>query len=78
MFLLYEGRCSSISHKCEWKNGLNCIMILFMKVDDMTVVETVCLWTIVVYYCGGCVPLFVTMCHWLVVVCYFVWLCTTR
>jgi polyferredoxin len=34
--LLFEGRCSSRSHRCEWKNGLDdsvCIMILFMQVD---------------------------------------------
>jgi hypothetical protein len=73
--LLSEGRCSSISHRCEWKNGPDdsvCIMILLCRLisDDMIVVETVCLWTIVVCYCGGCDPLIVTMCHWLVVVCY--------
>jgi hypothetical protein len=45
--------------------------------DDMTVVETICLWIVVVYYCGGCVPLIVTMCQWLVAMCYLVWLCTT-
>jgi hypothetical protein len=36
MVLLYEGRCSSRSHRFEWKNGLDnstCIMILFMQVD---------------------------------------------
>jgi hypothetical protein len=32
----------------------------------MIVVETVCLWTVVVCYCGGCDPLVVTVCHWLV------------
>jgi hypothetical protein len=68
MFLLSEGRFSSISHRCEWRNGLYdsvCIMILLCKLisDDMIVVETVYLWTIVVCYCGGCVPLVVTMCH---------------
>jgi hypothetical protein len=31
--------------------------------DDMIAVETVCLWTVDVCYCGGCVPLIVTMCH---------------
>jgi hypothetical protein len=45
--------------------------------DDMIVVETVCLSIVVVCHCGGSVPLVVTMCHWLVFVCYFVWLCTT-
>jgi hypothetical protein len=73
--LPYEGRCSSRSHRCEWKNGPDdsvCIMILLCRLisDDMIVVETVCLWTVVVCYCGGCVPLVVTMCHWLVAVCY--------
>jgi hypothetical protein len=36
MLLLYEGICSSRSHRCEWKNGLDdstSIMILFMQVD---------------------------------------------
>jgi hypothetical protein len=73
--LLSEGRCSSRSHRCEWKNGPDdsvCIMILLCRLisDDMIVVETVCLWTVVVCHCGGCIPLVVTMCHWLVVVCY--------
>jgi hypothetical protein len=34
--LFSEGRCSSISHRCEWKNGPDdsvCIMILFMQID---------------------------------------------
>jgi hypothetical protein len=42
---LFEGRCSSISQICEWKNGLDdsvCIMILLIS-DEMIVVETVCL-----------------------------------
>jgi hypothetical protein len=63
--LLSEGRCSSKSHRCEWKNGPDdsaCIMILLIS-DDMIVVETVCLWTVVVCCSGGCVPLVVTMCH---------------
>jgi hypothetical protein len=65
-----EGRNSSRSHRCEWKNGPDdsvCIMILLCRLisDDMITVETVCLWTIVVCHCGGCVPLVVTMCHWL-------------
>jgi hypothetical protein len=36
MLLLYEGRCASRSHRCEWKNvpdDSTCIMILFMQVD---------------------------------------------
>jgi hypothetical protein len=67
--LLYEGKCSSISHRCEWKNGLDdsvYIMIFFLCrliSDDMIAMETVCLWTVDVCYCGGCVPLVVTMCH---------------
>jgi hypothetical protein len=32
----------------------------------MIVVETVCLWKVVVCYCGGCDPLVVIVCHWLV------------
>jgi hypothetical protein len=85
-----EGRCSSRSHRCEWKNGPDdsvCIMILLYRLisDDMITVETVCLWTVVVCHCVGCVPLFVTMCHlsssrvllgvvvyhWIVVVYYY-------
>jgi hypothetical protein len=64
--LLSEGICSSRSHRCEWKNGLDdsiCIMILLCRLisDDMIVVETVCLWTVVLCYCGGSVPLVVTV-----------------
>jgi hypothetical protein len=29
----------------------------------MIVMETACLHTVEIYYCGGFVPLFVTMCH---------------
>jgi hypothetical protein len=49
MLLLYEDRCSSRSHRCEWKNGpddLVYIMILFLCMlisDDMISMETVCL-----------------------------------
>jgi hypothetical protein len=38
--------------------------------DDMIVEETVCLGTVAICYCGGCDPLVVTVCHWLVAVCY--------
>jgi hypothetical protein len=31
--------------------------------DDMIAMENVCLWTIDVCYCGGRIPLVVTMCH---------------
>ena len=31
----------------------------------MIVMETVCLRTLDVYYYGGCVPLVMTVCHWL-------------
>jgi hypothetical protein len=61
-YLLSEGRC-------EWKNGLDhsvYIMIFFLCrliSDDMIAMEIVCLCTIDVYYCSGCVPLVVTMCH---------------
>jgi hypothetical protein len=73
--LLSKGICSSIAHRCEWKNGpydTVCIMILLCRLisDDMIFVETICLWTVVVCYCGGCLPPVVTMCHWLVFVCY--------
>jgi hypothetical protein len=30
---------------------------------QMIVMETACLQTVEIYYCGGFVPLFVTMCH---------------
>jgi hypothetical protein len=30
---------------------------------QMIVIETACLQTVEIYYCGGFVPLFVTMCH---------------
>jgi hypothetical protein len=61
-----EGRFSSKSHRCEWKNDLDdlvCIMVLLCRLisDDMIIVETVCLWTVVVCHCGGCVPLVVTV-----------------
>jgi hypothetical protein len=65
--LLSEGRCSSRSHRREWKNdpdNLVYIMILFLYrliSDDMIDLETVCLWTVEVCYCGGCVPLVVTI-----------------
>ena len=66
--LLSEGRCSSRSHRCEWKDGPNdsvCIMILLCRLiaDYMIVVDTVYLWKMVVFHCGGCVPLVMTMCH---------------
>ena len=54
---------------CEWKNGLDdsvYIMILFLCrliSNDMIAMETVCLLTVDVCYCGGCVTLIVTMCH---------------
>jgi hypothetical protein len=65
--LLCEGKCSSKSHKCEWKNGPDdsaYIMILFLCrliSNNMIAMETVCLSTIDVCYCGGCVTLVVTM-----------------
>jgi hypothetical protein len=65
-----EGRCSSRTHRCEWKNGLDdsiYIMTLFFMCRsisyDMIAMEIVCLWTVYVCYCGGCVPLVVTMSH---------------
>ena len=33
------------------------------RLAQMIVMETACLQTIETYYCGGFVPLFVTMCH---------------
>jgi hypothetical protein len=70
--LLSEGICSSRSHRCEWKNGPDdsvCIMIFLCRLisDDIIVVDIVCLWTVVVCYCGGCDPLIVTVCHWVAV-----------
>jgi hypothetical protein len=38
------------------------ITIFFVQVDDITVMEIVCLQTVDVYYYGGCVPLIVTIC----------------
>ena len=66
--LLFEGKFSSISHRCEWKNGPDdsvCIMMLLCRLisNDMIVVETVCFWTLVVCYCGGCDLLVVIVCH---------------
>jgi hypothetical protein len=67
--LHFEGRCSSISHRCEWKNGSDdsvYIMILFLCrliLDDMISMENVCLWILDVCYYGGCVPLVVIVCH---------------
>jgi hypothetical protein len=67
--LLSEERCSSRYHICEWKNGPYesvYIMILFLCrliSDDMISMEIVCLWTVDVCYCGGCVPLVLTMNH---------------
>jgi hypothetical protein len=69
MLLLYEGRYSSRSHRCEWKNGPYdsiYIMIIFLCrliSDDMISMQIGCLWIVDVCYCDGCVPLFVTMCH---------------
>ena len=39
-------------------------IVMRVDIDDMFTVETLCLWTVVVCHCGGCVPLVVTMCHW--------------
>jgi hypothetical protein len=63
--LNFQGRCSSISQKCEWKSGPDdsVLIMTLLILDDMIVVETVCLWTIVVCYHGGCDPLVVTICH---------------
>jgi hypothetical protein len=67
MFYLLKGNCSSKSHRCEWKNGpddsVYIITMFSMQIDDMIVMETVCLRIVDVYYCGGCVPLIVTICH---------------
>ena len=63
--LLYEGRCSSKSHRCEWKNGpddLVYIIALFLcRLILVDMLETACLQTVEVYYCGGYVPLSVTV-----------------
>ena len=49
-----------------------------VDIDDMIDVEIVCLQTVVLCYYGGCDRLVVTVCHWLVAVCYQEWLCTTE
>jgi hypothetical protein len=88
--LLSEGKCSSRSYRCEWKNGpddLVCIMILLCRLisDDMIVVETICLWRVVLCHCDGMystdcdyvslvssrVLLGVVVYHWIVVVYYY-------
>jgi hypothetical protein len=51
------------SHRCEWKNGLDdsvYIITLFLcrLISDDCYEDYM---TIDVYYCGGCVPLFVTI-----------------
>jgi hypothetical protein len=33
------------------------------RLAQMIIMETACLETVEIYYCGGFVPLFVTMCH---------------
>jgi hypothetical protein len=64
-----EGRCSSRSHRCEWKNDpydsvyIMIFVLCRLILDDMIAMETICLWTIDVCYYGGCVSLVVTMCH---------------
>ena len=64
-----ESICSSRSHRCEWKNGPDdsvYIITLFLCrliSVDMITMETVCLQIVELCYCGGYVPLFVTVCH---------------
>jgi hypothetical protein len=65
-----EGRYSFRSHRCEWKNGPDdsvYVMTLFFLCrlisNDMILMATVCLWTVDVFYYGGCVPMIMTMCH---------------
>jgi hypothetical protein len=43
--------------RCEWKSGpYDSVHIMTLLIsDDMIVVEIVCLWKVVVFYCGGCV-----------------------
>jgi hypothetical protein len=68
----FEGKFSSISHRCEWKHGpddsvyMITLFLCRLISIDMITMETVCLQTIEVCYCGGYVPLFVTMCHGLI------------
>ena len=65
----FEGRYSFRSHRCEWKicpDDSVYIITLFMckliSVDIITM-ESVSLHTVEVCYCGGYVPLFVSMYH---------------
>jgi hypothetical protein len=62
-----ERRCSSRSHICELKNGPDVsvyIITLFLcRLISVDMLETTCLQTIEIYYCGGYVPLFVTVRH---------------
>jgi hypothetical protein len=69
LMFYFEGRCSSRSHRCEWKNGpddsvyiITFFLCRLISVDMITM-EIVCLQTVEACYCGGYVPLFVTMCH---------------
>jgi hypothetical protein len=47
--LLSEGRCSSRSHRCEWKNGpddsvyINILFLCRLISNDMIAMKTVCL-----------------------------------
>jgi hypothetical protein len=69
---LFEGIFSSISHRCECKNGPydSVFIMILLILDDMIVVEIVCLLKVVVCHCGECDSMVVIVCHCLVVVCY--------
>ena len=61
-----EGKYSFRSHRCEWKIGPDdsvYIITLFLcrLVSDDCYEDCM---TVDAYYCGGCVPLFVTICCW--------------
>ena len=62
-----EDKYSSRSHRCEWKIGTDDSIyfnnILCPGWYQMIVMETACLQTVEIWYCGGYGPLFVTMCH---------------
>jgi hypothetical protein len=65
IFYLLREDALPRSHRCEWKNGpddlvyiLTLVMCTLMS-DDY---YEYCM-TVDVYYCGGCVPLFVTICY---------------
>jgi hypothetical protein len=63
MYYLLRVDSLSISHRCEWKNGpddsIYIITLVLCRLMSDDCYED-CM-TVDVYYCGGCVPLFVTI-----------------